>query len=644
VCFAAIAIALWSFVAFLPALSHPFVNWDDYEALVDNPHYRGLEPAHLGWMFTTFHMGHYQPLSWLSFALDFLIWGTDPFGYHLTSLILHAANAVAFFYLARLLLGRALRVADGSEWRLTLGAAFAALFFSLHPLRVESVVWATERRDVLSGLFYFLSIHVYAVAAGVSQGRGARLWLSVFLYLLSLLAKGTAMTLPAVLLLLDVYPLRRLPGSPSAWLKPSYRAVLLEKLPYCALAGIFAVSALLAQHSSGALRPVQQYFISYRIGQFFYALCFYLWKTVLPFHLSPLYELPYDFDAWTAVFYLCAAAALGMTAAFYFLRQRWPALLASWVYYVVVLSPVAGWAQSGPQLVADRYSYLSCLSWALLLGGGFRNFWSSKGDKTSRIKVGGVAAGVGFVLVALGALSWQQSQVWRDTETLWRHVIAVGPPSSIAYYNLGRMHEERGDFAESLRHYRRALEINPLNPDAHYNLARLLAKRGEPSEAMAHYRAALKIRPDDADAHNNLGLLLAASGQVEAAMAEFQQALRIDPKYAKAFFNQGRVLAQQNELDRAIENYRQALSLSPNEVEVLLMLAEALMKKQQFAEAVADLQKAVALKPQIPDLHVALARALAAQGKTAEAEKHYREALGLLKAGISPPPPGARAR
>ncbi len=603
-------IALLSFAAFLPALSNQFVNWDDYEALVNNPHYRGLEPANLIWMFTTFHMGHYQPLSWLSFAVDFLIWGADPFGYHLTNLILHAANAVSFFYLARRLLERVAPPVQSAPLRLTFGAALAALAFSLHPLRVESVVWATERRDVLSALFYFLSLHAYVSAASATHWRGRRLALSVVLYALSLLAKGTAMTLPVVLLLLDVYPLRRLPGSPSAWLKPSYRGALLEKLPYLVLAAIFAASALLAQQASGALRPVQQYFISYRIGQFFYALYFYLWKTVLPFDLSPLYELPYDFEAWIAVFYLCAAAALGVTAAFYRLRLRAPALLASWVYYVVVLAPVAGWAQSGPQLVADRYSYLSCLSWALLLGGGLHYFWSSKGGEASRIQTGGIAAVAGLVLAALGALSWQQSQVWRDTATLWRHVIAIGPPSSIAYFNLGRMREERGDFAESLRHYRRALEINPLNPDAHYNLARLLAKRGEPSEAMAHYRAALKIRPNDADAHNNLGLLLAARGEPTAAIDEFQLALEIDPNYAKAFFNKGRVLAQQNDLDKAIENYRRALGLAPNEAEI----------------------------------HVALARALAAQGKTAEAEKHYQEALGLLKAGISLPPSGAPVR
>jgi tetratricopeptide (TPR) repeat protein len=630
---APVLVALFSLVAFLPALGNQFVNWDDYETLVDNPRYRGLSPSHLGWMFTTFHMGHYQPLSWLTFALDYLVWGTDPFGYHLTNLILHAANAVSFFYLARLLLARALPVVDGAAWRLALGAALAALFFSLHPLRVESVVWATERRDVLSGLFYFLALYAYVRVATADQDRVRRLTLSVLFYALSLLAKGTAMTLPVVLLLLDVYPLRRLPGTLSAWGKPDYRPIFWEKLPYFALAGVFAVVALLAQQVTGALRPVEQYFISYRLGQVSYAPYFYLWKTLVPVELSPLYELPYDFDAWMPFFYLCGLAALAMTAVFYFLRHRWPALLASWLYYLVLLAPVAGLAQSGPQLVADRYSYLSCLSWALLLGGGIHYLlFSDGGGKIHRVKRYGTASAAVVALVALGWMSWQQSKVWRDTTTLWRRVIAVAPQSSIAYFNLGRMHEDQGNFAEGLAHYRRALEINPLNADAHYNLARLLAKRGERDEAITHYREALKIRPKDADAHNNLGLLLAARGETAAALGEFQQALRLNPKNAKAFVNQGRVLAQQNDLDQAVQSYRQALAISPNEVEILVVLADALAKQEQFAEAVVHLEKALALRPELSDLHVALARSLAAQGKKEQAERHYQEALRLLKA------------
>ena len=637
-------IAFVSFSVFLPALSNQFVNWDDYETLVDNPHYRGLSWGHVRWMFTTFHMGHYQPLSWLTLGLDYLLWGTNPFGYHLTNLFLHSANAVIFFFLARLLLKRAFNLAnDSSNIRLDLAAGLAALLFSIHPLRVESVVWATERRDVLSGLFFLMTLYGYVQSHTDANEKSRRSWLawSLGAFVLSLGAKASAITLPLVLVLIDIYPLRRLRGSWRSWPKPETTKILWEKLPFAVLAIVFAILAIFAQQSAGALRPVQQYLISYRVGQALYGIIFYLWKSILPFNLSPLYELPYDFDAWIPLFPLCGAAVVAISAVFYLLRHRWPALLAAWLYYLLLLAPVAGIAQSGPQLVADRYSYFACMSWAVLLGGTFYYFCDFLTARARYSLVWVTASGpFGLVLVILGLMSWRQSEVWRDTKTLWRHVIAVAPESSIAHYNLGRIFESDSQFAEALEYYRRALVNNPLNADAHYNLARLLAKQGEPDEAISHYRTVLKIRPKDAEAHNNLGLLLVARGESEAGLSEFQQAVQLDPKYAKAFFNMGRVLAQQSKLNDATQNLQRALSVSPNEVEILVVLADILTRQRRFAEAVTHLQKAAAIKPEIADVHVALARALAAQGKREEAEKHYQEALRLLKTKSAAPPSG----
>ena len=641
----AAVIALLSFVVFLPGLSNEFVNWDDYETLVNNPQYRGFGWSQLGWMFTTFHMGHYQPLSWLTFAFDYWLWGMNPLGYHLTNLVLHSVNAVVFFFLGRRLLSYAVRLTnDRNELYINLSAGLAALFFSVHPLRVESVVWVTERRDVLSGLFFLLTLYGYVRAHANADGKSRPSWLAFSLtaFVFSLSAKASAITLPLVLLLFDVYPLHRLAGTWRSWFTPDAKKILWEKLPFALLAILFAIIAIFAQQSAGALRPVQQYSISYRVGQAVYGIIFYLWKSIIPLNLSPLYELPYDFEVWVGIFLFCAGAVLAISAALFLLRRRWPAVLAAWVFYLIVLAPVAGIAQSGPQLVADRYSYFSCMSWAVLLGGGFLYLLNSLDARLGRHSVLIAALPVpGVVLIILVFLTWMQTQVWHDTRSLWNHVIAVAPESSVAYYNLGRIAENEGQLAEGLELYRRALRNNPLNADAHYNLARLLAKQGEQSEAIAHYRDVLKIRPNDADAHNNLGLLLAARGETAAALDEFHRALQIDPKYAKAFFNLGRALARQNELDKAIESYRQALSISPNEVEILLVLADALARQEKFAEAVMHLQKAITLKPEIPDIHVALARALAAQGKRDEAEKHYQEALRLLKAKSPAPPSGA---
>jgi protein O-mannosyl-transferase len=541
----------------------------------------------------------------------------------------------AIFILARRLLSKSFQVAeDAPILGLDVAAALAALLFAVHPLRVESVAWATERRDVLSGLFFLLTLSFYIRSQDDSETHLRRTWFAMALiaHFFSLTAKATAITMPAVLLLLDIYPMRRISWRWQSWFGFDGRKVLWEKAPFIVLAVLFAIIALFAQQRAGALRPVQQYFFTYRVGQAAYGIIFYLWKSILPLALSPLYELPFDFDVWTPIFVLSGIAAVSITVALFLLRHRWPAGLACWVYYLVLLAPVLGVAQSGPQLVADRYSYLSCMSWAILAAGGFFHLWQSADRRPARRRVLiATSVIVIAVLIGLGEIAIKQTRVWHDTRTLWQHVIAVAPQSSIAYYNLGRMLEDENKPKDALAYYNYALTINPAYADAHYNLARLLAKQGLQVQAIDHYRQSLAIRPNDADAHNNLGLLLALRGEVEPSLEEFQKAVRIDPNYGKAFFNMGRIIARQGKPDEAIQNYRRALQLNPDEVAVLTELGDELARQGQLDEAIVHLTKAVTVKPGLPDAHVALARALAAQGKIMEAEKHYREALRQLK-------------
>jgi protein O-mannosyl-transferase len=585
-------------IPFLPVLSNQFVEWDDYENLVSNTHYRGLGWSQLKWMFTTFHMGPYQPLSWVTYGLDYLIWGMNPTGYHLTNLMLHAANGVFFYFVARRLIVAALSMAmDQEYWQLDAGAFFAALVFAIHPLRVESVAWATERRDVVSGFFFIATIYCYLRAASSAHHDArSKPWLGAALvaYVLSLLGKATAMTLPVILLILDLYPLRRLNGDLRAWWAPVQRGVFLEKIPFIIPAVAFAAVALVGQRQSTALKSLESYGIDARIAQSFYGISFYLWKTLVPIWLSPLYEISPRFSPWDLAILAGAASTIIITITLYLMRNRWPAGLACWAYYVVTLGPVLGIVSTGPQLVAERYSYLACLSWAVLAGGTlcylFRRV-PQKGNAAVAMAAAIIVTGV------LGALTWRQSTIWLDTGTLWNHVLKLAPNSSIA----------------------------------HYNLARFLAKRGNQAEAIAHYREALSIRPDDADTHNNLGLLLAVRGEVDASLEEFQRAVKINPNYARAFFNLGRVYARQGDLEKAVRNYRQALQLSPDEAEIHFGLGNVLVRLGQLEQAAAHFQKAIAINPDFVDAHVTLARTLAAQGKKEDAEKHYQEALQLLK-------------
>ena len=634
-----LCVAVATFTAFAPALLNGFVNWDDDKILYDNPYYRGFGWDQLKWMFSTVLMGHYQPLTWLSFALDYQLWGMAPYGYHLTSLLLHSANAVLFYVLSRRLLAAALgSSAPQAWWRLELSAGLSALLFAIHPMRVESVAWATERRDVLSGLFYFGTIYCYLRAVETLPAAGRRRWLGAALiaYLLSLFSKAMAITLPVVFLLLDVYPLKRLAGRPADWFKRESRALLYEKLPFALLAFAFAATALFAQQVTGALKPLDQFGIRSRLLQAGYAYIFYLWKSIWPAGLAPIYELPVDTGLWFWLFVLAALATIGLTIMVYLLRRRWPMVLAGWLYYLVVLAPVTGIAQSGPQLVADRYSYLACLSWPLLLAAGFYRYWPSPGSRALRSSQWAIAVAL-IVVTGLGILTWRQTAVWRSPLSLWQHATAMEPMASIAHYNQGRALERENQINGAIESYRRAVTVNPSYAKAHFNLARLLAINGLEAEALGHYRRVIEIHPDHADAHNDLGLLLELHGDENAARAEFEKTLQFEPEHDKALFNLAELLAKQGELAQSIGFYERAAHSNPNAAAIQMRLAIALARQGQLELATRHFRRAVELQPANGEARALLARSLAAQGKAEEAEQYYRDAQRLSGANRDNP-------
>src|SRR5256886_249736 len=404
-----VLIALVTVAAFLPALQNQFVSWDDDENFLDNPHYRGLGWTSLRWMWTT-HLGHYIPLTWMTLGLDYLLWGMNPFGYHLTSLLLHAANAVAFFFVVRRILKRALPSPSERGHALAVSAGFAALVFAIHPLRVESVAWVTERRDVLSGLFYLSAILVYLRACERgARGRGWY-WLSVAVFGCALLSKSMVVNLPVVLLILDVYPLRRLGGFVGWWSEPA-RRIYIEKIPFVLLAAAASAIAVMAQSSVHAAASLAQLSVPGRLAVAAYGLGFYPRKMVVPVNLSPLYELPRTVDPMAPPFILSYALVLAIMAIVLALRRRVPGLPAAWVAYVVVLLPVLGIVQSGPQIAADRYTYLAGLGGAIFAGAGLLSCWrTSRTAKTgapTTLPVAGVAT---CVVVGVGAHTLYQGQ------------------------------------------------------------------------------------------------------------------------------------------------------------------------------------------------------------------------------------------
>lgn len=636
-----LAVGAAVFLSFWPALSADFVDWDDPDNFLKNPHYRGLGPQQLRWMFTTFHMGHYQPLSWLTLGFDHL-WGRavfgnglDPRSYHLTNMVLHSVTAVLVYLLALRLFGGTGGRGDGGRaapsakrqaalatdrraaW-VHLAAALAAVWFGAHPLRAESVAWATERRDVLSSLLLVLTVLCYWRACHVESRRRVR-WLGVTLlvYAASMTSRAMAMTLPLVLLVLDWYPLRRLvwpwrrvPGTPWA-------GVWLEKLPFLLVAAVLALVARQAQLAWGQTSTFQPH----GLAQACYGLVFYLHKTLLPLGLSPIYELKLPVNVWSARYLVplglvaATAAVLALLAA----RGRARAVTAAALAYVLLPLPVLGLVQSGSQEVADRYSYLPGIVLAVLAGGGALRLWRAARAGPS-VRYGLASAGVVAALV-LSGLTWRQTGVWRNTETLWTHAARTTPNASIARNGYGFVLLQQKRYDEAAVHLRRAIELQPTNEKAHHNLWDVYRAQGRGEDLIAAYRDAIRVHPAFADAHLNLGNALAMRGELAAAGEAQREALRLRPNDAQTHANLATTLYRQGDDAGARQHYEAALRLDPANVSAREGLAYALHRQGRTAEALAELERLLQINPNY------------------EPARKLRERLGGAAQSSGPPPP-----
>lgn len=497
------------FLTFAPALRNGFVNWDDDLTLTDNLAYRGLSAAHLRWMFTTTLAGHYQPLTWLTFAVDHALWGMNPSGYHLTSLLLHAANACMVYVLVVSVLRPLVAT---SETTLRVAALIGALFFAVHPLRVESVAWASERRDVLSALFYLLALLAYLRMHRAGERR-RRVWLlaSLVSLALSLLSKAWGITFPIVLLILDAYPLRRLG-------RGSDRAVLLEKVPYAVLAFAAALVAFAAVRSVEETRTLAEHGPLARLAQAAYGLCFYMFKTLVPVALSPAYLLRTPLDPTEPRYVVSVLVAGGITLAALAMRRRAPWALAAWAIYAVIVAPVLGFAQTGPQLVADRYTYLACLPFSVLLAAALVRL-----GRTAALRRAATAAAAA-ALVVLGAATVRQTTIWRDPITLWTHVLRLDPDNYVAYTNRGWA---RVDPKTAIADYSAAIRVNPRYYLAYFNRGNARHQRGDLEGAIDDFSTAIALLPADPKAYNNRGWSREAGGDVAGAAADYERALEL---------------------------------------------------------------------------------------------------------------------
>ena len=542
------AVAVLSALAFIPALGADFVNWDDEISFIRNRDYRGLGLPQLRWIFTTTLLGHWSPLTWLTWSANYVAGGMEPFGYHLLSVVIHAVNVGLFALVSRRLLAQAFRLPVSSP-AIVAGAAFAALAFGIHPLRAEPVAWISGRRDVLCATFYLAAVLAYLRGVSADRTIERRWWIvSIAAFAAALGAKASAFTLPLTLLLLDVYPLaRRALG---------WRALIVEKVPYGVLAAGAAVMAFLARHEGGNITDYGRYGLDARIALSAYTFAFYPWKTLWPTGLAAGYELPFTIRLSEPRFLLALATVIGVTIVAIALRRRWPAGLAAWLAFVIVLVPISGAVHSGEQLAADRYSYLSCFSLAVLAGAAL--VWAIRRG----FVVPATALGVALVTV-LGVATWKQTATWHDSETLWHRAVKLDPACSLCVSNLGRVIARPGRYEEAHWYVARAIALRPDRPGPHENMGVIMLGVGRLAEAEAKFREVVKIRPHHGPSRNNLGAILAHAGRDAEAEAEFREAARLSPRLVDAPANLGALYLRQQRFDEAVVMLTRALALDP---------------------------------------------------------------------------------
>ncbi len=538
-CLGAIAlIAAVSVATYWPTLNHAFLNWDDDRNFLANPHYRGVSTEQWTWAWQTYHVGVWQPLAWMLLGAEHALAGVDDMGsprprvYHAFSIGLHAANAVMLFVVALLLVRQALpRVWHSAPGGIIFGALAAALLYAVHPLRVEAAAWISCQPYLPAGLFFLagLALHVWLHSGARSRGVRVAGWLGTLAcYAMAVGFKAAAISLPTVLLIADVYPLRRLGGS-AGWLGRGPRRAVLEKLPFVALAAVVAVQASAAKDFNQSRLPMDAVDYGRATAQAAWGLVFYLWKTVAPAGLIPFVRLPDDLGLTTPRF---AAAALGValvslgTIAF---ARRIPALAACWWAYVIILVPNLGLVQISQQLVTDRYSYIASTPLMVLLAGGIARYWTWREGSAGRVRI---ALLCGVAVAILVRLTIPQAMIWHDSISLWQANVARDPDGAVGHCQLGHAYASAAKLDKARRHLARATELRGDFAFAHSNLGTVLIFQGEFDAAIVALKRALAA-PESLPAaemgkvHANLALAYAASGNRPLAQQHLTTAQRL---------------------------------------------------------------------------------------------------------------------
>jgi tetratricopeptide (TPR) repeat protein len=606
-----VGLALTTSIAFFPALRNNFVNFDDNTYVYENPKVvAGLTRSGIIWAFTHFHSSNWHPLTWLSHMLDCQLYRLNAGGHHFTSVLLHAVVAILLFIV--------LQEMTGAIWR----PAFVAAVFAIHPLRVESVAWISERKDILCGLFFMLTLAAYAKhARSPSLGRYL---VVVLLYASGLMCKPMLVSLPLVLLLIDYWPLRRLTDLPSA------RRLFIEKLPLIGLAGLSCFVTLFAQQSTTV--SIDHIPLAWRVGNAAVACMIYIVQMVWPLHLAPFYPHPADeqlapgvtdqLPAWQIV--LAIVAIVGISIAAVLRRRERPYVFTGWFWYLIMLGPVIGIVQVGLQAHADRYTYLPQIGLYILVSWSVAHLvaWRRAGGRI-------LTAAAAIVLVSLTLIARAQVRYWHDSETLWKHSLAVTEDNDFPHFGLGDVYFARGELDKAIAEFRSALYLRPHSPYAHNDIGLVFAKMGQLDEAVDHFNAAIRILPILPTVHYNLGNALLQRGQTDDAIKEFERQLALQPDHAPARCNLAIALLNQGQLNQAIAQYERTIELRPDYAEAYYGLGNCYLEQGNPEKAAQQYEQALKLSPRLIEARNNLATILCQKGEIDRAISELEEAIRI---------------
>ena len=567
----ALSISLLTYLVYLSSLENEFVEWDDSIYVFRNPHIRSFNLALFKWAFLHFYGSNWHPLVWISHAIDYAFWGLNPLGHHLTNIILHAINT----FLVVLLIAKLIEAWKSTTVRnalppfldergILIAAGATGLFFGLHPLHVESVAWVAERKDLLCALFFLASIMAYVKYAGAISSNSESLFpyrhkhylMALGFFVLALLSKPMAVTLPVILLLLDWYPFKRIQS-----LK-SFRFVLIEKLPFVVLSLLSSIVTIQAQKAAMKLTEIVP--LSTRLLVAAKSLLTYIWNMLLPLNLLPFYHYPKHVSLLSAEYLFAATSVIVITMICIVVAKSHRLYLSLWAYYVVTLIPVIGIIQVGSQSMADRYTYLPSIGPFLMMGLVLAWCWNRVNAlrrKRAIVKLLGISM---FMLLsaAMTYLTFEQIGIWKDSITLWSYFIEREPESvPPAYYNRGMVFDNMGRFDKAIEDFDKAIALNPSYLDAYNNRGLVFEEMGKFDKAIEDFDKAIALNPSDPDPYYNRGVVFTKMGKFDKAIDQFDKTIKINPQYTAAYAERGKVYIRIGNKELAVSDFQKACDL-----------------------------------------------------------------------------------